>query len=88
MRENDTDTFTVQYGRVGGTYSTATYPVASWDKKFREKVSKGYLDPMHSYNDKKLAHINEHKSFTARKLQFCTLRSSAFKLFSKINRRP
>jgi poly [ADP-ribose] polymerase len=51
MRENDNDTFTVQYGRVGGTYSTATYPVASWDKKFREKVSKGYVDQTHLYAD-------------------------------------
>ncbi|WP_420150426.1 WGR domain-containing protein [Spirosoma sp.] len=52
MRENDNATFTVRYGRVGGTHSTATYPVAQWDKKFREKVAKGYVDQTHLYADK------------------------------------
>ncbi|GAB3552491.1 WGR domain-containing protein [Spirosoma fluminis] len=49
MRENDNGTFTVQYGRVGGTHSTATYPLAQWDKKFREKVAKGYVDQTHLF---------------------------------------
>ncbi|WP_040006395.1 ADP-ribose polymerase [Fibrisoma limi] len=49
MRENDNGTFTVQYGRVGGTHSTATYPLAQWDKKFREKVAKGYIDQTHLF---------------------------------------
>ncbi|GAB4021939.1 WGR domain-containing protein [Spirosoma koreense] len=52
MHENDNDTFTVRYGRVGGTYSTATYPVAQWDRKFREKVAKGYVDQTHLYADR------------------------------------
>lgn len=47
MRENDNDMFTMQYGRVGGTHSTATYPLAHWDKKICEKVAKGYVDQAH-----------------------------------------
>lgn len=52
MRENDNGTFTVQYGRVGGTHSAATYPIGQWDKKFREKVAKGYIDQTHLYAEK------------------------------------
>ncbi|RIV18490.1 ADP-ribose polymerase [Fibrisoma montanum] len=55
MRENDTGTFTVQYGRVGGTHSTATYPLAQWDKKFREKVAKGYVDQTHLFAETSIA---------------------------------
>ena len=44
MCENDDDTFTVHYGRVGGIRSKATHPMAHWDKKFREKVAKGYVE--------------------------------------------
>ncbi|GAB3748790.1 WGR domain-containing protein [Spirosoma pomorum] len=49
MRENDGDTFTVQYGRVGGSSATATYPMSHWDKKIREKVAKGYVDQTHLF---------------------------------------
>jgi poly [ADP-ribose] polymerase len=51
MRENDDDTFTVQYGRVGGSSATATYPMSQWDKKIREKVAKGYVDQTHLFAD-------------------------------------
>ncbi|WP_375447495.1 ADP-ribose polymerase [uncultured Fibrella sp.] len=52
MHETATGTFTVSYGRVGGSVSTATYPINQWDKKFREKVAKGYVDQTHLYADK------------------------------------
>ncbi|QIP16147.1 WGR domain-containing protein [Spirosoma aureum] len=51
MHEQENDTFTVHYGRVGGTKSVATYPIAQWNKKFREKVAKGYVDQTHLYAD-------------------------------------
>ena len=54
MCENDDDTFTVHYGRVGGIRSTVSYPMAHWDKKFREKVAKGYVDQTHLYAKKSL----------------------------------
>ncbi|GAB3969083.1 hypothetical protein GCM10028806_14500 [Spirosoma terrae] len=52
MYEQENGTFTVHYGRVGGTKSVATYPLNQWDKKFREKVAKGYVDQTHLYADK------------------------------------
>lgn len=44
MCENDDNTLTVHYGRVGGIRSTVTYPMAQWDKKFREKTANGYVE--------------------------------------------
>jgi len=40
MRERDDQTFSVQFGRVGGTSSVATYPMRQWDKKFRKRLPK------------------------------------------------
>lgn len=37
-------TFTVKYGRVELTETTLSYPISQWDKKYREKVNKGYKD--------------------------------------------
>jgi predicted DNA-binding WGR domain protein len=42
MCENDDNTFTVHYGRVGGIRSTVRYPMAHWTKKLREKMAQGY----------------------------------------------
>jgi poly [ADP-ribose] polymerase 2/3/4 len=36
--------FTVKYGRVGLTEQTMTYPISDWDKKYNEKIKKGYKD--------------------------------------------
>lgn len=49
MRERDDQTFSVQYGRVGGASSVATYPMRQWDRKFREKIAKGYVDQTHLF---------------------------------------
>lgn len=38
------DTWTAEYGRVGARAQTATYPRSQWDKKYKEKVAKGYVD--------------------------------------------
>lgn len=37
-------TFTVKYGRIGVTEQTQTYPMDKWEKKYNEKVNKGYKD--------------------------------------------
>lgn len=55
MRETANGTFTVDYGRVGATKSTATYPIKLWDNKIREKLAKGYVDQTHLYADKTAA---------------------------------
>ena len=37
--------FDVQYGRIGVTgFQTAQYPISQWNKKFNEKIKKGYVD--------------------------------------------
>ena len=39
------DIFTVEFGRLGGgTPQTATYPISQFDRKYNEKVRKGYED--------------------------------------------
>lgn len=49
MCENEDDTFTVTYGRVGSRGTTASYPIRLWDSKFREKIRKGYKDQTYLY---------------------------------------
>ncbi len=45
MKENaGGGTFTVQYGRVGTTSTTRTYPMGEWNSKLNEKLRKGYID--------------------------------------------
>ncbi|GAB3931005.1 WGR domain-containing protein [Larkinella terrae] len=52
MREESDHTFTVHYGRIGGSKSVTTYPMAQWERKIREKVAKGYVDQTHLYAEK------------------------------------
>lgn len=49
--------FAVKYGRVDSTAVNDSYPIGMWDKKYNEKVKKGYVDVTHTVsvkvNDKK-----------------------------------
>lgn len=38
------DTFNVEFGRVGANPQRASYPMRDWNKKYNEKVKKGYVD--------------------------------------------
>ena len=38
------DRFEVEYGRVGGGKQTASYSISCFEKKYREKIAKGYVD--------------------------------------------
>lgn len=40
MKENGDDTFTVNYGRVGGKNTTQTYPMSQWNSKYNQKLKK------------------------------------------------
>jgi len=40
-------TFEVQYGRVGNSYQTDTYPISKWDAQLKSKLKKGYVDQTH-----------------------------------------
>jgi poly [ADP-ribose] polymerase len=49
MQENPNGTFTVKYGRVGGNPTTQVYSSREWNKKYNEKVNKGYKDQTHLF---------------------------------------
>lgn len=44
MENLNNGTFKVRYGRVGASETTLTYPISDWDKKYNEKIKKGYID--------------------------------------------
>ena len=45
MIQTNEDNFEAQYGRIGNTnFQTRTYSLYQWDKKFKEKIKKGYVD--------------------------------------------
>ncbi len=52
MREQDDGMFSVSFGRVGSRGSIRHYPMKQWQKKYREKVKKGYRDVTHLFAEK------------------------------------
>ena len=48
MKDNGS-TISIEYGRVGVTKSTASYPSSKWDSIVREKTKKGYKDVTHLF---------------------------------------
>lgn len=45
MVQSDENNFEAQYGRIGNAnFQTRTYSLYQWDKKFKEKIKKGYVD--------------------------------------------
>lgn len=38
------NTFDVEYGRVGASCQHASYSISQWNKKYNEKIRKGYVD--------------------------------------------
>lgn len=51
MANPDGQSFTVEYGRVGASSQRRTYPIYQWDKKYNEKIRKGYTDQTHLMED-------------------------------------
>ena len=51
MIANDDTSFTVEYGRVGASCQTRTYTMYQWEKKYNEKIRKGYVDQTHLVED-------------------------------------
>lgn len=45
------DTFEVEYGRVGANCQHVSYSMSQWDKKYNEKIKKGYVDQTHLVQD-------------------------------------
>lgn len=44
MEDLHNGSFKVSYGRVGASETVLTYPISLWDKKYSEKLKKGYVD--------------------------------------------
>ncbi|MDW7692726.1 WGR domain-containing protein [Flammeovirgaceae bacterium SG7u.111] len=49
MKESGDGTFEVKYGRVGTAGAFQNYPIAQWDRKYKEKIRKGYKDQSHLF---------------------------------------
>lgn len=47
----DGTSFTAEYGRVGSSCQTRSYSMYQWDKKYNEKIRKGYVDQTHLIED-------------------------------------
>lgn len=59
--DTDNGNFNVEYGRVGVTSTTLTYPISQWDSKYREKIKKGYKD----VSDLKAQSVNGQVTFNS-----------------------
>jgi poly [ADP-ribose] polymerase len=44
MIQLNESTFKVEFGRIGSGFQEASYPIGQWDKKYKEKLKKGYSD--------------------------------------------
>jgi len=44
MEQKIEGTFDVFYGRIGAAPQTKTYHISDWQKKYNEKINKGYKD--------------------------------------------
>ena len=44
MTENSDGTWTAEWGRVGYSAQVQVYPSHEWNRKYREKLKKGYQD--------------------------------------------
>ena len=44
MTDLGNGTFEVKYGRIGASETVLNYPMSQWDKKYNEKLKKGYID--------------------------------------------
>lgn len=55
MIERGDGMFDALYGRIGSTEAHASYSMSQWDKKYKEKVRKGYVDTTH-LREKKQVH--------------------------------
>lgn len=47
MIEKGDGTFEALYGRIGSTEARAAYLMSQWNKKYNEKIRKGYVDTTH-----------------------------------------
>lgn len=51
MSEQNDGSIAIEYGRVEKTSVKESYPILMWDKKYKEKLKKGYKDVTHLYSE-------------------------------------
>lgn len=56
------DTWTAEYGRVGSSVQRREYPMSQWDKKYNEKIKKGYVDRSDIMQDLSIKN-NQHNQY-------------------------
>ena len=61
LSENSDCTFTVEYGRVGANAQTRTYPMSQWNRRYNEKVRKGYVDNTELFKEEVVGDSNTTK---------------------------
>ena len=54
------DTWTAEYGRVGSSSQKREYSLSQWEKKYNEKIKKGYVDQTDLVQD--LIQVEKKKS--------------------------
>lgn len=54
--------FEVQYGRIGNTYQTDSYPIERWDSQLKSKLKKGYIDQTHLVSELSVKVISKEYS--------------------------
>lgn len=57
------NTWTAEYGRVGSSSQRREYSIREWDKKYNEKIKKGYVDQTNLVQD--LIQVENKKSNTS-----------------------
>lgn len=57
MEDLNNGNFRVTYGRVGSSERVVTYPISDWNRKYNEKIKKGYIDVTEKIATKK--HVSE-----------------------------
>jgi len=78
MKENGNGTFTAEYGRVGANAQTTTKSMSQWDKVYREKTGKGYVDQTDLFIEENVV-VNENtdKSVKVKVKDFLSSRTTA-----------
>ena len=66
--DNNDGTFTAEYGRVGKSTQRKTYSIYEWDKKYWEKVGKGYRDVTRLKSEQKATINNDIENDEVRDL--------------------
>lgn len=63
------DVFDVEYGRVGASSQKASYSMREWNKKYNEKIKKGYVDRTEAMEDLIVKEVKKDGSSTYKEIE-------------------